>query len=100
MAKAKYHLMLCEAVSGEEAERIGLVSLAVDDDQLWPRPTKWPTSWPPAARAPSAGPSTRSTTGTARRAHDTSLALEFMGFGGPDVHEGVASLRERRAPRY
>ena len=31
---------------------------------------------------------------------DTSLALEFMGFGGPDVHEGVASLRERRAPKY
>ena len=26
MAKAKYYLMLCEAVTGEEAERIGLVS--------------------------------------------------------------------------
>ena len=33
-------------------------------------------------------------------AFDTSLALEFMGFAGPDVREGVASLRERRAPRY
>jgi enoyl-CoA hydratase len=31
---------------------------------------------------------------------DTSLALEFMGFGGPDVQEGVASLRERRAPNF
>ena len=31
---------------------------------------------------------------------DTSLALEFMGFGGPDVKEGVASLRERRAPNF
>ena len=31
---------------------------------------------------------------------DTSLALEFMGFGGPDVHEGVVSLRERRMPKY
>ena len=37
MAKAKYYLMLCEAVSGEEAERIGLVSLAVDEDQLLPK---------------------------------------------------------------
>ena len=27
IAKAKYHLLLCEPVSGEEAERIGLVSL-------------------------------------------------------------------------
>src|SRR5260370_11399270 len=34
MAKAKYYLLLCEAVDGEEAERIGLVSLCVEDDQL------------------------------------------------------------------
>ena len=37
MAKAKYYLMLCEPVSGEEAERIGLVSLAVNDDELLPK---------------------------------------------------------------
>ena len=34
LAKSKYHLLLCEALSGEEAERIGLVSLCVEDDQL------------------------------------------------------------------
>ncbi len=34
IAKAKYHLLLCKPVSGEEAERIGLVPLAVDDDEL------------------------------------------------------------------
>jgi enoyl-CoA hydratase len=33
-------------------------------------------------------------------AFDASLALEFMGFSGPDVREGVASLRERRPPKY
>ena len=33
-------------------------------------------------------------------AFDTSLALEFMGFAGPDVREGLASLRERRAPKF
>ena len=37
LAKAKYYLLLCEAVSGEEAERIGLVSLAVEEDQLLPK---------------------------------------------------------------
>ena len=37
MAKAKYHLLLCEPLNGEEAERIGLVSLVVDDDQLLPK---------------------------------------------------------------
>src|SRR5207237_9777715 len=31
MAKAKYYLLTCETLTGEEAERIGLVSLVVDD---------------------------------------------------------------------
>ena len=33
MAKAKYYLLLCEQVSGEEAERIGLVSLCCEEDR-------------------------------------------------------------------
>ena len=32
MAKAKYYLLTCKVLTGEEAERIGLVSLCVDDD--------------------------------------------------------------------
>jgi len=34
MAKAKYYILTCEPLSGEEAERIGVVSLCVDDDRL------------------------------------------------------------------
>ena len=34
MAKAKYYVLTCEPCMGEEAERIGLVSLCVEDDQL------------------------------------------------------------------
>ena len=34
MAKAKYHLLTCEPMTGEEAERIGLVSRCVDDDAV------------------------------------------------------------------
>src|ERR671914_2501714 len=34
MAKAKYYLLTCETLTGEEAERIGLVSLCVDDDEV------------------------------------------------------------------
>src|SRR3982075_4696775 len=37
MAKAKYYLLLCEPVSGEEAERIGLVSVAADENDLLPK---------------------------------------------------------------
>src|SRR5271169_4192220 len=33
MAKAKYYLLTCETLRGEEAERIGLVSLCVEDDE-------------------------------------------------------------------
>ena len=102
LAKAKYYLMLCEPVSGEEAERIGLVSLAVDGEQLLPRAyeiadrlalgsqsaIRW-TKYSLNNWLRQAGP-----------AFDTSLALEFMGFGGPDVNEGIASLRQRRAPKF
>ena len=34
LAKAKYHLLLCEPLDGVEAERIGLVSLCVPADEL------------------------------------------------------------------
>ena len=102
MAKAKYYLLLCEAVSGEEAERIGLVSLAVDEAHLLPRAyeiadrlaagsqtaIRW-TKYALNNWLRQAGP-----------AFDASLALEFMGFGGPDVKEGIASLREKRPPRF
>ncbi|MDQ7980225.1 enoyl-CoA hydratase/isomerase family protein [Paraburkholderia sp. SARCC-3016] len=102
MAKAKYYLLLCEPVSGEEAERIGLVSLAVDERDLLPKAfeiaqrlskgsqtaIRW-TKYALNNWLRSAGPT-----------FDTSLALEFMGFAGPDVHEGVTSLRERRAPDF
>ena len=102
MAKAKYYLMLCESLSGEEAERIGLVSLAVDEDQLVAKAfevaNRLATGSQTAIRWTKyalnnwlrmAGP-----------AFDTSLALEFMGFGGPDVHEGMASLRQKRPPEF
>ena len=102
MAKAKYYLLLCEPISGEEAERIGLVSLAVDDAELLPKAyeiadklasgsqtaIRW-TKYALNNWLRQAGPT-----------FDTSLALEFMGFSGPDVHEGMASLREKRAPKF
>jgi len=31
---------------------------------------------------------------------DASLALEMMGFTGPEVKEGLAALREKRAPNF
>jgi enoyl-CoA hydratase len=102
MAKAKYHLLLCEPVSGEEAERIGLVSRCVDDDQL--HTVALEVAVRLAGGSQSAIRWTKYALNnwlrTAGPAFDTSLALEFLGFGGPDVREGVASFREKRPPRF
>ena len=91
MAKAKYYLLTCETLTGEEAERIGLVSLCVDDDDVQTTGAGGRRRSSPRARSPrSAGRSTRSTTGTGRwvRRSTPSLAYEFYGFGGPDAREG------------
>ena len=37
---------------------------------------------------------------TAAPAFGESLALEMLGFLGPDAGEGLAALRERRAPNF
>jgi enoyl-CoA hydratase len=102
MAKAKYHLLTCEQLSGEEAERIGLVSLCVDDAELEARALTVARRL--ASGSQSAIRWTKYTLNNWLRAagpiFDASLALEFMGFGGPDVREGVAARREKRAPTF
>lgn len=65
MAKAKYYLLTCEPLSGEEAERIGLVSICVDDDDVLPTQHAWRSGSPLARKTPSAGPNAASITGIA-----------------------------------
>ena len=102
MAKAKYYLLLCETLSGEEAERIGLVSMVADDGKVVetalaaaeklrdmpPAAVRWTkhalNNW-----LRMAGPT-----------FDASLAMEFMGFSGPEVQEGMAALKEKRRPKF
>lgn len=102
MAKAKYYLLTCETLSGEEAERIGLVSLCVDDDQVQDRALQVAIDL--AGGAQSAIRWTKHTLNHWYRsmlpAFDASLAYEFYGFGGPDAAEGLASHREKRQPRF
>ena len=102
MAKAKYYLLTCEPLSGEEAERIGLVSLCVDDDAVQDRAMAVAVQL--AAGAQSAIRWTKQTLNHWYRAQsailDASLAYEFYGFGGPDAREGLASHTEKRDPRF
>lgn len=98
MAKAKYYLLTCDTLYGEEAERLGLVSLCVDDDQVQTRALEVAVQL--AGGAQSAIRWTKHTLNHWYRqmapAFDASLAYEFYGFGGPDAAEGVASHREKR----
>jgi enoyl-CoA hydratase len=102
MAKAKYYLMLCEPLNGEEAERIGLVSLVADDDKV--HDTALGVARKLARGAPTALRWTKHSLNNWLRmagpTFDASLALEFMGFSGPEVKEGLASLVEKRKPDF
>jgi enoyl-CoA hydratase len=102
MAKAKYYLLLCESISGEEAERLGLVSLTCDEAELEEKSLE-------VARKLAAGAQTalrwtkyslNNWLRMAGPAFDASLALEVLGFTGPEAKEGVASHREKRKPSF
>ncbi len=102
MAKAKYYLLTCEPLLGAEAERIGLITEAPADDALDVRAVEIAGRLADGAQTAirwtkyalnnwlrQAGPT-----------FDASLAMEFMGFGGPDVREGLASHRDKRKPAF
>jgi enoyl-CoA hydratase len=102
MAKAKYLLLTCREISGEDAERAGLVSLTVDREQLLDTAREIAAGL--SAGAQEAIRWTKYSLNQWYRQSgpmfDASLGLEFLGFGGPDVKEGVASHRERRTPVF
>ncbi len=102
MAKAKYYLLTAKTVSGEEAERIGLVSMCVADEELQSIALETATSL--ATGAQSAIRWTKySLNNWLRQAgptFDASTALEMLGFMGDDVKEGVAALREKREASF
>jgi enoyl-CoA hydratase len=102
MAKAKYYLLTCQPISGEEAEKIGLVSLAVDEEELQEKALEVADKL--ASGASTALRFTKYALNNWLRmmgpTFDASLALEFLGFDGPEAKEGLASLKEKRSPNF
>ena len=102
MAKAKYYLLTCNTLTGEEAERIGLVSLCADDDQVQAKALEVAEQL--AGMAQAAIRWTKHTLNhwyrQAGPIFDASLAYEFYGFGGPDAAEGLASHLDKRPPHF
>jgi enoyl-CoA hydratase len=102
MAKSKYYLLTSEFVSGQEAERIGLVSLCVPDDQLLDKALEVATNL-------ATGP--RQAIRFTKRAlnqwllqagpiFDHSLALEMLGFFSEDMMAGLEGLRQKRSAAF
>ncbi|MBS1848937.1 MAG: enoyl-CoA hydratase/isomerase family protein [Actinobacteria bacterium] len=102
MAKAKYHLLLCEPMSGARAEQLGMVSLSV------PRDDVLPTAFDIADRLATGAQEAirltkRALNGWLTQAwplFEASWNYESSGFAGEDVREGVASHREKRPPVF
>jgi len=102
MAKAKYYLLTADFLDGKEAERIGLVSLCVPQDELMARALKVADRL--AAGSQTAIRFTKKSLNNwmhvARPIFDNSLALEMLCFLGEDAPQGVAAVREKRAPDF
>jgi enoyl-CoA hydratase len=102
MAKAKYYLLTADFVDGPEAERIGLVTKCVPDDQVLAEATAVAEHLARGS-APAIQWTKRVMNQWLRQAlpvFGESVALEMLGFLGGDAREGLAALRERREPRF
>jgi len=102
MARTKYYLMSGKALTAEEAERIGLITMCVDDDQLQDKALE--VALDLAQAAPSAIRWTKHALNNWMRmawpVFETSLALEMLGFAGPEVQEGLNAHLEKRKPSF
>ncbi len=97
LAKARYYLLTNEPLSGEEAERIGLVARCVADEQVLP--TALSVARTLANGSPTAIRWTKHALNNWLRlagpSFDTSLALEFLGFRLSDARAGLEAVRNR-----
>jgi enoyl-CoA hydratase len=102
MAKSRYYLLTGEMLTGEEAERLGMVSKAVPREQVLEEALRVA-----AGMATGSQPAIRWTKRAlnnwlkmAGPIFDQSAAYEMLCFLGPDVVEGAAALEEKRSPRF
>lgn len=102
MAKAKYYLLTCDALNGIEAERIGLVSLAVAPGELQARSRSIARRFARGSRTAQAF-TKRSLNHWLRAAwpaFEHSLAVEMMGFASADASEGLVAIKEKRTANF
>ena len=102
MAKAKYYLMTADFISGNEAERLGLVTFSKPSGQVLPCALdiadKLAKGSQPAIRG-----TKQTLNGWLKQASpifEDSLRMEMFGFLGKDAEEGLSALKEKRVPKF
>ena len=100
--ESKNYLLLCETVSGAEAERIGLVSRVVDTDQLQAEGLNIAHRLAAGSQSELAGTkrSLNHWLHAAWPAFEASLTAEMMDFSQRDAREGVKATKEKRTPVF
>lgn len=102
MAKAKYYLLTADTFTGEEAERMNLISMALEDEQVEERAVEI------ASRLANGAPGATRWTKHAlnhwlRQAapiFEASLAMEFIGMAGPEGKEGMDAFLQKRKAEF
>jgi enoyl-CoA hydratase/carnithine racemase len=98
MAKTKYYVLTSEQLTGDEAERIGLVSQAVPREQVLPRALEVASQL--ARGSQQAIRFTKRALNAwltnAVPQHEMSAALEILDFAGADYAEARQAFREKR----
>ena len=102
LARARYYLLTADFIDGKEAERIGLVSKCVADDELMT--TALQVAEKLAASSSSAITATKRSLNHWVRAagpiFESALGLEMLGFFSPDAREGLNAMKEKRPPQF
>jgi len=102
LAKAKYHLLTNEPVTGEQAERMNLVALSVDADLLQHRALEVANKL--AATAPNALRMSKYVLNHFLRQNQTifdlSAALEMVNFGSGENREAMRAMAAKEAPTF
>jgi len=101
--RAKYHLMTGDGITGEDAERAGLVNFVVDDDEVLDKALAVAdrlAAGPALAISASKMPINQYIKMISNLVLPYSFAMEMQTFRSADAAEAAAAFQEKRTPQF